>query len=122
MTEKWMELFEKNEKLEGNVNPENLPMLSVVKRGAKGNSELSDLMEDDSVDEKAQAPTSEEKPYLGELRTLSKTEDLSSKYTLPISELSIALGEGLTRKAKSIVQILLDVKTLTENDQIEDKL
>jgi len=122
MTEKWMELFDKNEKLEGNVNPENKPMLTVMKRGAKGNNELANLMEDDAVEEKAQALTGEEKPFLGELKSLSKTEDLSSKYTLPISELSLALGEGATRKAKSIVQILLDVKSLTENDQIADKL
>ena len=119
MAKQWTALYDKNEKLEGNTNPENLPMIAVVSRGSRDNEEAM-LMEDDSVEENL--VSEDEKPNLKTLQDLAKTENLGSKYSLPIVELGIALGEGKKGKTKSIIKILLDVKTLTENEQIEDKL
>jgi len=127
MAEAWAEMFEKDEALENSQNPENIPMHTVVKRGNAENNEKeahnidpdSELMEDESVD---MAVSEEEKPELDMLKELAQTKEINSRYTLPITELAIALGEGKTGKSKSIIQILLDVKGLTETEQRQDKL
>jgi hypothetical protein len=127
MAEVWEEMFQADEKLEGSANPENLPMHTVNKRGTAENNENaahdidpnSELMEDESVD---MGVSEEEKPALHKLAQLGQSEHINSRYTLPITELAIALGEGKTGKSKSIIMILLDVKGLTEDEQRADKL
>merc|ERR1712139_568751 len=52
---------------------------------------------------------------------LAQTKEIKARYTLPITELAIALGEGETKKSKNIVEILLDVKGITEDEQRRDK-
>ena len=111
--------YEKDEKLEGSKNPENLPMHTVNRRGNAGNDERM-LMEsdDETVDTKLD---DSEKPSLKLLQHFAK-KDLKPKYSLPLTELAIAISAGKTKKAKNIVEILLDVKGITEDEQRKDKI
>jgi len=126
-TEGWATLFTSDETLEGNENPENLPTHTVLKRGNKDNNEeLREskdegelmLMEDDSV---VEALSDSEKPALEKLKRLAMS-GVDSRYTLPLTELGMALAAGETKKSKNIVEILLDVKGITEDEQLADKL
>jgi hypothetical protein len=111
--------YEKDEKLEGSKNPENLPMHTVNRRGNAGNDERM-LMEsdDETVDTKLD---DSEKPSLKLLQHFAK-KDLKPKYSLPLTEPAIAISAGKTKKAKNIVEILLDVKGITEDEQRKDKI
>lgn len=134
--------------LEGNPNPENLPTHTVNKRGSKENDNgapahniedenpsaserllaLSEederrLMEDDSTADEGQASlTEEQQSAVDELKALGENAHVDSKYTLPVSELAVALGEGKSkRRTKTIIAILLDVKGMTEDEQRADR-
>lgn len=68
--------------------------------------------------------TEDDKPGLDDLKSLAAhatRERLDSRYALPITELAIAVGAGKARKAKNIVQILLDVRDITIDEQRKDK-
>jgi len=122
-TEAWAAREEADEALQGNPNPENLPMHDGGVLGpAKdmSNTEV-ELAEDDEVPIPV---TQDDKPGLDDLKSLAAhatRERLDSRYALPITELAIAVGAGKARKAKNIVQILLDVRDITIDEQRKDK-
>merc|ERR1711959_493520 len=91
-------------------------MHTVNKRGDAGNNELMESNDSASEEKLSDA----EKPQLELLQHLAK-KDMKPKYSLPLTELAIAISAGKTKKAKNIVEILLDVKGITEDEQRKDK-
>jgi len=119
--EAWAALAEQDEALQGSDNPENLPMHVKTPRQMSMSRDEVELAEDDEVPAKV---SRSEKPGVRMLTALAKHATrarLNSRYALPITELAIAMGAGKTRKAKNIVQILLDVKEITVEEQRKDK-
>jgi hypothetical protein len=118
--EAWAALQEQDEALQGSPNPENLPMHEPSPKASMSHEEV-ELAEDDEVPSEV---ASNEKPGLRMLSSLAKhanRERISPRYAMPITELAIAMSAGKTRKAKNIVQILLDVKEITVEEQRKDK-
>jgi len=120
----WAAREETDEALEGNPNPENLPMHNGGVRGP-AKKEMSNTEVELAEDDEVPVPvTAEDQPGLADLKALAthaSREQLDSRYALPITELALAVGAGKTRKTKSIVQILLDVRDITIDEQKKDK-
>jgi hypothetical protein len=119
--EAWAALQASDEALQGNPNPEGLPMHEPSPKEASMSKDEIELAEDDEVPQPV-APA--ERPALNLLKSLAKhatRQRLNSRYALPITELAIAVSAGKKRKAKNIVQILLDVKEITVEEQRKDK-
>merc|ERR1712096_23989 len=106
MEEKWGAMKKKDAKKVGSKNPEGLP--SGKSRELGDSAELSDALK----------PA--EKVELKALKHLSRTP-LQSRYSVPMTELVIALQQGKTRKAVNIVQILIDVEIAVFKEQVADK-
>eukprot|EP00656_Telonema_subtile_P042933 TRINITY_DN48_c0_g1_i1.p1 TRINITY_DN48_c0_g1~~TRINITY_DN48_c0_g1_i1.p1 ORF type:complete len:989 (+),score=284.89 TRINITY_DN48_c0_g1_i1:141-3107(+) len=125
--EAWAALLESDASLQGNPNPEGLPMHSADGEGGVVNEKTMSrdqmqLAEDDSLPDRRLDHS--EKPgliALKQLATHANRARLDSRYSLPITELAIAVSKGKSRKAKNIVQILLDVIKITEEEQKKDK-
>eukprot|EP00658_Telonema_sp_P-2_P080452 TRINITY_DN800_c0_g1_i1.p1 TRINITY_DN800_c0_g1~~TRINITY_DN800_c0_g1_i1.p1 ORF type:complete len:984 (-),score=288.73 TRINITY_DN800_c0_g1_i1:271-3222(-) len=120
----WAQLLESDSGLVGNVNPENLPMHQ--KDGETGvvNARRAEieLAESDEVgDGELEESDGPGLVLLKQLATHANRENLGARYSLPITELAIAVSKGKSRKAKNIVQILLDVIQITKEEQKKDK-
>merc|ERR1711981_938626 len=80
-----------------------------------------ELAEDDEVPVKVKKSERHGVQMLSALAKHATRVRMNSRYALPITELAIAMSAGKTRKAKNIVQILLDVKEITVEEQRKDK-
>eukprot|EP00658_Telonema_sp_P-2_P076827 TRINITY_DN680_c0_g3_i2.p1 TRINITY_DN680_c0_g3~~TRINITY_DN680_c0_g3_i2.p1 ORF type:complete len:971 (+),score=254.93 TRINITY_DN680_c0_g3_i2:31-2913(+) len=65
--------------------------------------------------------TADEQLAVADLATLAGDKELSDKYATPLNQLVMSLRSGAARRAKSIVEILLQVLKETRDEQANDK-
>lgn len=130
---KWKKIFRKDEELEGDPNPEGLPLPPEAGQEMKGQTGLVDETEDAPTLKEAVSDGEEEEDMLAD-RPLGEDEEIevetlkkltkgvnNAKYTAPLDSLVVALQEGETKKAMNLVQVLLDVMKAIHDEQMADK-